>query len=61
MAIKECPFCKLKDNNNFIVMPSYETNNIAKVVKCLGCGAIGPYGASNEELAIEFWNDRKDK
>ena len=53
----DCPFCG--HSNDLEVVDSKE--GPAKVVKCWACGAIGPYGASNEELAVSFWNKRTQR
>ncbi len=49
-----CPFCG--HTEHLEIVDSKE--GVSKVVKCWACGAIGPYGASNEELAMSFWNTR---
>lgn len=54
--IKPCPFCGPNMIEHLAIVNSKE--GPAKVVKCWACGAVGPYGASNEALAIEFWNIR---
>lgn len=54
-----CPFCGEPEGEGLIVIRSPETNTGSWGVKCLGCGAWGPYGASNKDLAIEFWNRRE--
>ena len=51
-----CPFCG--HSEHLEVVDSKE--GVAKVVKCWACGATGPYGASNEELAMSFWNVRTE-
>ena len=56
LEMKPCPFCKI--NDHLEVVSSHE--GPAKVVKCWGCGALGPYGASNEKIAFEYWNEELD-
>lgn len=53
--LEPCPFCASLDLE---VLTSRETNTGSQSVKCWGCGCWGPYGASNEGLATEFWNRR---
>lgn len=56
-----CPFCTSTNDEHvaLIITQSAGTNTGDFAVKCLGCGAWGPYGASNRTLAVEFWNRRE--
>lgn len=56
-----CTHCGCEGETFLEVVISKEGDTDSKVVKCWGCGAIGPYGASTEEAAIEEWNRRKNK
>ena len=55
---KPCPFCG--STSELETKYSLESSTGARVVKCWGCGAIGPYGASNSNMAIDEWNRRTD-
>ena len=44
--LKPCPFCG-----------SLSVAIVGSFVRCGGCGAVGPYGYTNEEAA-ERWNRR---
>ena len=59
LKILSCPFCGKPAGEGLIVTRSIETHTGSFAVKCLGCGAWGPYGASNKDLAVEFWNRRE--
>ena len=62
LKLLPCPFCNTnQDNEDLEIVYSKESNTGANVVKCWGCGAIGPYGASNKNLAIQMWNKRSPK
>ena len=52
---KPCPFCGSTDLE---ARHTPETMTPARVVKCWGCGAWGPYGSSNDAMAYEAWNTR---
>lgn len=54
--LSPCPFCGPNMIEHLKIVDSKE--GPSKVVKCWACGAIGPYGASNNEMAVEFWNTR---
>lgn len=53
--VKPCPFCGKQD---LFLAESKESNTGSRVVKCGSCGTTGPYGASNNELAVTMWNQR---
>ena len=52
--MKPCPFCH-KDTE--LVMYQWPFNPMITSVKCLQCGAFGPYGNDNED-AINQGNNR---
>lgn len=53
MKASPCPFCKSDD-----LEVCHSLEGPAFVVKCWGCGAVGPYGSSNAEMAVDEWNMR---
>lgn len=55
--IKPCPFCGQKD---FDVFCYGRVLAGAEAIKCLNCGAIGPYRFTNYTYSdvVEAWNQR---
>ncbi|MFA5031273.1 MAG: Lar family restriction alleviation protein [Patescibacteria group bacterium] len=56
MKILACPFCGCEEGE-IVIIDCADREGTPQVVKCVECGAQGPFGYTMEK-AIAYWEER---